>query len=251
MWRVRGIGDRVLATVAVEVPFEKIGFATDQTKGIYGSRLTLLTQVRDQNGKVVEKFARDLPLRGKLDLLERLKNSNFNFREKVSLPPGRYTLETVVTDQLSGKTGARKSVFVAAPGGAALGLSSVTLVRNFEPGVKDLSPDDPYQFQGGRITPTLNTNLKVVKGAKMALFFIVYSGDKSGAPPEATVQYLKDGDVVGNAALPLPKPDAEGRIPYVLSSPLDAMTPGVYEVKVTVKQGNAAASDSVLLTIGG
>lgn len=249
-WKLKSTSDAIQGMVAVEVPFANLAFAQDEAKGIYGARLSLVTQVRNAQGNVIEKFTRDLPIKGALPQLEALKSSNFNFRERFSVPPGRYVIETAVIDQLSHKVGARKTSFLAAPASSPLALSSVTVIRNYQPGVKDLAPEEPYQFQGGRITPTLNTTLKIVKGAQMALFFVVYPDAAAGAPPQAIVQYFKDGEVAGSANLQLPAADAQGRINYVLSSPLDAMSPGNYEVKVLIKQGNAAVAESVFLTVG-
>ena len=83
----------------------------------------------------------------------------------------------------------------------------------------------------------------------MALFFTVYPDAGSKDAPQAVVQYIKDGTVAGSANLQLPAA-VNGRIPYVLSSPLDNMPPGAYEVKVTVKQGaTAVVQESVFLTI--
>ena len=248
-WKLKSSKEIVQGMVAVEVPFASLAFAQDAAKGIYAARISLVTQVRDPQGNVIEKFTRDLPLKGKLEQLEALKTSNFNFRERFSVPPGRYVVETAVIDQLSKKIGARKSSFVAVGASTPLAISSVTVVRNYQPGVKDLSPEEPFQFQGGRISPTLNTSLMAVKGAQMALFFIVYP-DASAAAPQAIVQYLKDGEVAGSAKLQLPAADAQGRIPYVLSSSLDAMPPGNYEVKIVIQQGSVAVTESAFLTIG-
>ncbi len=248
-WKLRSSKDAVTATVAVEVPLAGLQFKEDTTKGEYFARLAMLLQVKEPSGKVIQKYSRDLPLKGKLEQLAALKTSNFNFREQIAAPPGRYIVEAVVLDQFSGKMGARKTSFLGNPPASNLALSSVAVIRNFQPNVKDLSPEEPYQFQGGRITPTLNTNLKAVKGAQMALFFTVYPDPSAGEAPTATVQYLKDGAVVGNANLQLPKATGD-RIPYVLSSPLDGMPAGMYEIKVIVKQGaNAPVQESVFLNI--
>jgi VWFA-related protein len=238
------------ATVAVEVPMSTLEFKEDPAKGFYLGRLAMLVQVKDPaSGTIVQKFSRDIPLFGKLAQLPALKTSNFNFREQVALAPGRYIVEAVVTDRINGKTSARKTSFVGAAPAGALGLSSISVVRNFQPNAKDLNPEEPYQFQGGRIAPTLNTTMKAVKGAQMALFFTVYPDAAATDQPQAVVQYIKDGAVAGSASLELPKA-VNGRIPYVLSSPLDAMPPGTYEVKITVKQGpTAAVQESVFLTI--
>jgi VWFA-related protein len=246
--RLQQRADSVSASVLVEVPFAGLAIKEDSASGQYLARLTMLVQIKDATGKVVQRFSRDLPLKGKLEQLPALKASNFSFREQFSGPPGRYTVEAVVTDQLGGKAAARRSAFTAAAKAAGLSMSSISMVRSFVPNAKDLTPEEPFQFQGGRIAPTFQTTLKQVKGAQMALFFTVYP-EAGAAPPQATVKYLKDGTVVGNVTLPLPAADAQGRVPYVLSSPIDAMPAGTYEVKVSIQQGTATAQESVIVTI--
>ena len=245
--------DEVAAALLVEVPLDGLVFKEDKTAGIYAGRLAMLVQVKDAEGKVVRKYSRDLPVQGKLEQLAALKNSNFNFREQFTAPPGRYVVETAVTDFGSGKIGARRTAFTAVGKAAGVAVSGITVVRNFQPNQTNLTVEEPFQFQGGRITPTLAATLKAVKGAQMALFFTVYP-DKAaagGAAPEATIQYLKEGAELAKASLKLPAPDAAGKIPYVFSSPIDAMPPGVYEIKVQVKQGASTAEESVLITIEG
>lgn len=248
-WRMKTSKDSVDGVVALEVPFAGIAFAQDAAKGLYAARLSLLAQVRDSSGKIIEKFTRDLPLKGKLEQLEALKNSNFNFRERFSAPAGRYVVETAVIDQLSGKIGARKTSFVGSAAATPLAVSSVSLVRNYQPNVKDLNPEDPFQYQGGRITPTLNTTFKANKNGQLALFFTVYPDASNGAPIQALVQYLKDGVLAGKAELPLPPADSSGRIRYVLSSPMEVMSAGGYEVKIVIRQGTASVAESIFLNI--
>lgn len=248
--RLQQRAESVSAAVLVEVPFAGLNIKEDSATGQYLARLTMLVQIKDAAGKVVQRYSRDLPLKGKLEQLPALKASNFNFREQFSGPAGRYTIEAVIADQLGGKSSARRSAFQAAAKPAGVAMSSISVVRSFAPNAKDLNPEEPFQFQGGRITPTFQNSLKPVKGAQMALFFTVYP-QAGAAAPQAVVQYLKEGVVVGNATLPLPQPDAQGRIPYVLSSPIDAMPPGTYEVKVSVQQGASTAEESVLVTIEG
>jgi hypothetical protein len=123
------------------------------------------------------------------------------------------------------------------------------MVRNYQPKVEGLSPEEPYQFQGGRIAPTLHATLRKAKGAQMALFFVVYADPAVKEPVMAMVRYLRDGAVAGEAKLELPLPDAQGRIPYVLSSPIEQMPAGNYEVRITAQQGTAAASEATNVTI--
>ncbi len=243
--------DEVSGSVLVEVPLGGLQFTEDKTAGAYSGHLAMLVQIKDPEGKIVRKYSRDLPVKGKLDQLPALKTSNFNFREQFTAPPGRYVVETVIADLASGKTGVKRAAFLAIGKSSGVAVSGVTVVRNFQPNQTNLTAEEPFQFQNGRITPTLLTTLKAVKGAQMALFFTVYPDRAAGGAPEAVIQYLKDGAELAKAALPLPAADATGKIPYVFSSPIDTMPPGLYEIKVQVKHGASVAEESVLITIEG
>lgn len=243
--------DEVTGSLIVEVPLDGLQFAEGKTAGAMAGRLAMLVQVKDPDGKVVRKYSRDLPVSAKAEQLAALKASNFNFREQFTAAPGRYVVETVIADQASGKMGARRAVFQAAPKTAGIAVSGIAVIRNYQPNQTNLTADEPFQFQNGRITPTLTTTLKAAKGARMALFFTVYPDKAAGGATEAVIQYLKEGTELAKAALPLPAPDAAGKIPYVFSSPIDTMPPGTYEIKVLVKQGASMAEESVLITIEG
>ena len=249
--RLQPRADSVAAAVLVEVPFAGVVFKQDAATAQYLARISMLVQIKDAAGKVVQRYSRDLPLKGKLEQLPALQASNFSFREQFSGPPGRYTIDAIVADQLSGKVAARRTAFLAAAKPTGVAVSSISIVRSFLPNAKDLNPEEPFQFQGGRITPTFLNTLKQLKGAQMAFFFTVYPDAAATGNPQATVQYLKDGAVVGNATLPLPARDSQGRIPYVLSSPIESMPPGSYEVKITVQHGATAAQESAFFTIEG
>ena len=244
--------DEITASVLVEVPLAGLDFKENKAAGLYAGRLTMLTQVKDTEGRIVRKFSRELPLQGKLEQLAALQASNFNFREQFTVPPGRYIVETAIADIAAGKTSAKRVSFQAAARTAGVALSGITLVRSFQPNQTGLTPDEPFQFKGGRVTPTLNQTLKAVKGAQMSLYFMVYPDQAAGAAqPEVVVRYLKEGAELARAAMPLAAADASGKIPYVFSSPIDTIPPGLYEIKVQVKQGSSVAEESVLVTIEG
>jgi VWFA-related protein len=237
------------ASLLVEVPMKNAQFAVDQAASSYRAQLSLLALIRDANGAIVTKLSREVPVSGPLARLEAVREANFIFREQVKLAPGRYTVATAVMDRESGKIGGRKAVFVMQQKPQGVRLSSVALVRRYEPNAQNLDPQEPYQFQGGRITPTLASSITGGKGASLSLFFIVYPDAAIAQKPAVAVEYLVDGKAVARADLDLPAPDAQGRIPYVMSSPAENMKPGMYEIRVVVRQGSSAAEERTFVTI--
>ncbi|MGJ5813295.1 VWA domain-containing protein [Paludibaculum fermentans] len=227
--------------VVVEVPMSGIKFTEHVDTKTFSSRVSLLALVKDAKGEVVARVSSDLPRRGPLALLPQARAGNYIYKEPLNLPPGRYTLETAVMDHEAGTVGTRKSSYVVTPKAQGVAMSSLYLVRNFQANAKDLDPNEPLQYQGGRITATLGGQVFAVKGAQMSTFFIVYPDPAIAEKPTAEVEFSVDGKVIAKSALPLPAADAQGRIAYVLSSPAESMPPATYLIHVIVKQGNSTA----------
>ena len=237
------------AAVLLEVPLKNIKFNIDAAKKTYSGHFSSLMLLKNDQGTVVKKWSRDVPTQGAADKLQAVQSGFFTFKDQFSVPPGRYTLEAAVMDREGNKLGGRKSAFVVPAQVKGVAMSNIDLVRRYEPNAQGLDPADPFQFQGGRITPTLTTNVAGGKGAMLTMFFIVYPDPAIAAKPEITLEYIKDGMVVGKGQIPLPAADAQGRIPYVMSSSAEAMPQGTYEIHATVIQGGTSAEERAFITV--
>jgi hypothetical protein len=205
--------------------------------------------LKDANGALVQKFNRDLPLQGTTDKLAGVQAANFTYKEQYSLAPGRYTFETAVMDREGNKLGARKTAVVVTPKQPGVEMSNIALVRNYQPNAASLDPGDPFQFQGGRIVPSVSPNIRGGKGSQLAMFFVVYPDPAVPDKPQIVLEYIKDGTVVGRGEVPLPAADANGRIPYVMSSSAEVMTPGAYEIHAVAKQGSSTTEERTFITV--
>ncbi len=235
--------------VVIEVPLSGIEFTEDPATQMYKARLSVVSLVKDAKNEVVRKFTRDLPLAGPTTQVPQIKQGNFIYKEHWELAPGRYTVESAVIDHESGKIGAKKAAMVAPARNDGVGLSSLMVVRSYEPKALDLDPTDPFQFQGGRITPTLNPTVRAIPGAQLAMFFVVYPDPAIAEKPQAIMEYILEGKPVGRGEVPLPAADAQGRIPYVMSAPAEKMPPGNYEIRLAIKQGNSVAEERTFVSV--
>jgi hypothetical protein len=156
----------------------------------------------------------------------------------IELPPGKYTLETAVMDRESGNMGTGHSEFSVAPTAKGVGISSLTSVRSYTPNVKGLDPNEPFQFQGGSITPTLNNSVPRAENSNLRLFFVVYRDPAISAKPTVEIEFLLNGVSLTKVPMQLPDADAQGRIPYVLTIPAASIPPGVYQVRASARQGD-------------
>jgi VWFA-related protein len=235
------------AIVMVEVPMSGVTFSENVTAKTFKMRLSTVALVKDEKGEVVQKLSNDLPRSGPLAMMS--KAGFFVYKDQVQLAPGKYTLETAVMDHEANKIGVRKSDLTVEAPKAGVSMSSLCLVRNYQPGVKDLDPNDPLQFQGGRITPTMSGQVFAAPGAQLSTFFIVYPDPATKSAPTAKIEFLVEGNSVANLDLPLPAPDAQGRIPYVMSAPAEKLPPATYEIHITVKQGSSTAEERMKVAV--
>jgi len=224
--------------VLVEVPLHELQPATDPAKKTMSVHCSLLALVKDSSGAVVDKLSRD---RNFLVTQEQLAGGNFLDKLSLSLPAGKYTLESVVIDRNSSKSGIQRSEFEVPPVPAGVGISSLAVLRSYAPNTKPADANDPFQFQGGAITPTLDPAVKREANAMLRLFFTVYQASSVAAKPTVEIEFLQDGKSLTKVPMQLPPADAQGRIPYVMTIPAAGIPPGSYEVRATARQGDSTA----------
>jgi VWFA-related protein len=223
-------------SVLVELPLHGLQGKPDAAQKGFDVHFSLAALVKDHNGEVAgPKLTRDRSVHVTAD---QLKMGNFVEKMALNLPPGKYSLETAVMDRESGKMGIERSGFTVGPKGKGVGISSLASVRSYTPNVKGLDPNEPFQFQGGSITPTLNNSVPRVQNSNLRLFFVVYQDPSISAKPTVEIEFLLDGKSLTKVPMQLPGADAQGRIPYVMTIPAAAIPPGVYQVRAAAKQGD-------------
>ena len=230
--------------VTFEVPLSGLKPASDPKTGIAHFQTALVAFIHDASGQVVRKVSRELARDVPTASLAQLGNDRILYAEPVELPPGHYVIDAAVTDEPSGRTSAKRvSVFVDP--GKDLALSSLGLVRRFEPLKGPRNPLSPFELDNGRITPTLTDS--VAAGNPVSVYFVVYPGKPQDAElPNVTLELLRDGKAIARKPLNLSSPDADGSIPMVVQlSP----GPGQCDVLITAKQGTSIARSSLSVKI--
>jgi VWFA-related protein len=231
-------GEERAVLVLVEVPLRELQPRTDAAKNSLDVHFSLAALVKDVKGEVVEKFARDRSLRV---TPEQLKMGNFLEKMMVTLPAGKYTVESVVMDRQSGKNGMQRSEFTVAARSSALAISSLTPMRSYTPNAKGLDPDEPFQFQGGSVTPTMDPAVKRDPNAALRLFFTIYQDSSNSERPSVEIEFVQGGKSLTKVPMQLPAADAQGRIPYLMTVPAASIPVGIYEVHAVARQGKSVA----------
>jgi hypothetical protein len=229
-------GDGTDLWVLVEVPLHGLQSKPDAAQKGFDVHFSLAALVKDSKGEVAgPKLTRDRSVHVTAD---QLKMGNFVEKMPLDLPPGKYSLDTAVMDRESGKIGIERSAFTVGPTGKGVRISSLASVRSYTPNVKGLDPNEPFQFQGGSITPTLNNSVPHAEGSVLRLFFVVYQDHSIPAKPTVEIEFLQNGKSLTKVPMQLPDADAQGRIPYVMTVPAAAIPPGVYQVRAAARQGD-------------
>ena len=239
--------DGIRHTLVAEIPLG--GLAFEGGGGTRKAHFSVLAVVRDARGVVREHFSQDSPVEVPEKNLEALRRGNAVFSRSFTVPPGRYALEMAVLDQIAKRASVRKSVLVVAPARPGLVLSSLAVVKRTEPVAESaLESADPLRNGSGRIVPFV-AEPTFRPGETVSLFLVAYPGGDGTAG--LTLEFSRDGTVVGRSSVELPAADSTGRIPYVATVPTQSLTPGRYEVSAVVRLGEAAARERAFFTIAG
>ncbi len=233
-------------SVLAEVPLHGLQPTTDAAKKTQSVHVSLAAIVKNSSGEVVQKLTRDRSLQVTAD---QLKMGNFLDKMAVTLPPGKYTLETAVEDRESKKIGMQESEFTVPAKSKGVAISSLSVMRSYQPNVKGLDATEPFQFQGGAITPTLNNKIPRAKDSNLRLFFIIYGDEAIREMPTVEIEFIQNGHVLQKVPLPLPPPDPTGNIPYVMTIPAEAIPPGKYEIHAIAKQGGTVSDARTMIEI--
>ncbi|MGA2272599.1 MAG: VWA domain-containing protein [Bryobacteraceae bacterium] len=224
-------------SLLVEIPLHGMQAKPGADQKGFDIHFSVVALVKDAKGEVAgQKLTRDHNLNH--ITADQLKMGNFVDKMSIELPPGQYSLETAVMDRESGKIGFDRSAFTVASAGKGVGISSMASVRSYIPNAKGLDPNEPFQYQGGSITPTWNSSVPRSANSSLRLFFVVYKDPSISAKPTLEIELLQNGKSLQKVPLPLDDADAQGRIPDVLTIPASAIPAGVYQVRAVAKQGS-------------
>jgi VWFA-related protein len=237
----------VRQTLVAEVPLQGLSLEREGRK--LKAHFAVMALVRSPAGEVVERFSQDSPVEAPAEKEAALRAGNALFTRSFAVRPGRYRVEVAVRDEAAGRTSARRSVLVVPEGdGSSVSVSSLALLRRTEPvppGALD-SPD-PLRVGDRRLVPWVGEPV-FHPGDTISLYLVAFT-TPGAPPPPLTLEYARDGDVVGRSTATLPAPDAQGRIPYVASIPSESLKPGRYELTARVGPEDREAEARAVFTV--
>jgi VWFA-related protein len=238
-----------LVPVIVDLSTAPLTFQPAGDSKTYTSDFAVLVRFLDARNQVIRKVSQHYEVKGPLADIERAKQGAVIFYREPELPPGVYTMETVVHDAPSGKSSVRLgTVEVPKTDAGQLRMSSLILVKRGEKvPASDRRSGNPLLVNDVILYPNLGE--PVSKAAKEVGFYFAAYPASGGAAPEASIELLLDGKLIAQLPIPLAAVDASGRIQQTGRLPLAQLTPGTYDLRAVVKQGAEQVSRSTMLRI--
>jgi VWFA-related protein len=237
-----------LVPVVVDLKTAPLSFPTTEDQKGFKSDFAVIVRFVDGQNKVVRKVSQHYEMSAALDKLDLAKNSDVLFYREPELPPGVYTMETIVYDGPTSKASVRyATVEVPKVDSAKLRMSSLVIVKRGEKIGVDEPKTGPLFVKDVLIYPNLGEAISKAN-KEVGFFFTVYPG-AAETKPEAVLELIENGQPLAQVPLPLDAPDASGQIQQVGRLPVGEIPAGTYELRVIVKQGAEQVFRSAMLHV--
>jgi VWFA-related protein len=237
--------------LVVEVPVDQLETRDDPNANLYSLHVSIVAQVKNQAGEVIEHFSEDVPRHGALDSKGTAQSELITLQRHFTAEPGKYTLEAAILDRNSEKAGAQRQEFeILSEAAAGPSLSDVTLVQRVDPLPAELESTEPLKYGSGKVIPSVSG--RVPHGAKnISFFFVVHPDPNSTEQPTLEMEVLKSNEPIAQVPLHLMKASGPGSIPYLASIQSTSLPSGDYEVIEKLTQGGKNAERGVTFRIEG
>lgn len=228
-----------LVAIVAEIAPGTIKYRAGDDTTPAASDFSFVVLVRDKAGDVARKVSQQyqIPQRAGQN-----PNDGILFYKQVQLTPGEYTVQVAGYDAVDGQAGFSSSqVRVPDANPAVPRLSSVMIVRAAESATSQSGEGvNPLRYQDLLLYPNLGEPMSKAKYPQVTFYFTAFPGTQSLA--SANIELMSGGKTLHTFQIPLPPPDAEGKIQFASGIPSQSIPPGDYALRVTVGSGETAVS---------
>lgn len=236
-----------LSPLVVRVKTDVLTFEEHADSGTYDAKATVVARYRDPKGNVVHKVSQQYQLNGKIEELAAAKKGEILFYRAPTLPPGNYTVEVVIVDSLGRASTRVASLDVPRASMNDLRMSSIVLVGRAERVTDGKDAANPL-YAGDVLFYPSGEALSRAGDRQLTAFYTIYPG-AGFATPDATMEVQRNGQVIVSSPVTLGARDAQGRIQQVSRMPLAPLTPGTYELKVSVHDAKTTLTQSAFFQV--
>lgn len=245
------LSDGNTAALIVQIPVSQLEVREDANTHLSQVHATIVAQIKNAKGTVVQRFSEDVPLHETPDMLRNDPGQVITMQRHFSGQPGAYTLETAVMDRQATRAGAQRTSFNLAPIPAGPALSDIALVHSVEPMQAETATFEPMRYQDGRVVPDLSADLPE-NTKSLSLFFLVHPLPGTTVQPTLEMQIFRNHELLGKMPLELRKVSGTGGvIPYLGNIQSRVFPPGDYEVKAVLTQNGETATSSTSFNVQG
>lgn len=239
------------STVAIEVPLSALQVNKDTHTNLFSAHVSIVAEIKDKSGTVVEHFGENVSKRGSLETLDTDPAASIIMQRHFLAIPGEYLLEAAVYDETGIKYGAQRIIFQIPPTQVTPSLSPIVLVKHADP-INDDNDDplEPMRYEKSRITPNLAGVIPA--GAKnVSLFFIMHPDPKSTSPATLEMEAARNGHPGHRTPLPLKLGSGGEAVSYLASFKGSSLAPGNYDVKAMMTQDGKTSVQQVSFIVQG
>ncbi|HEV2668140.1 MAG TPA: VWA domain-containing protein [Blastocatellia bacterium] len=235
--------------VMAQIPGDAITFVENQAAKTWTIDFRVISQIKNREKQVVKNLSQQFRLTGPLDKLAEAKRNGLNYYREAELPTGGYEIEIIAHDASSAKASMHRiPLEVAAEGESKLSLSSVIIVASASQAPANRQADNLFVAGDLLLVPNLGAPIRKSVSKQLPFFFTVRPA-KGGAAPTAELEIVQSGTSLAKLPLPLPAADPSGRIQFASALPLDSLSAGSYELKISVSDAKGAVSRSAAFTV--
>jgi VWFA-related protein len=237
-------------TLAVEVPLSALQTKVEVPGNPPSAHVSIVAQIKDPSGVVVEHYAEDILKRGIREELDRDRSAAISLSRHFITAPGKYTMEVGVLDQNSGKAGVERSSFEIPELSGVISLSDMVVVRKMDQAHgEDEDPFEPLRYEHQKVTPDLAAELPA-DAKDVSLFFLLHPDPALKDATTLEMEVVHNGKAGRRTPL-LETDGVHAAIPYLASLGSGALSPGKYEVRAYLSQGGKTTTQSATFSVAG
>jgi hypothetical protein len=187
----------------------------------------------------VQTLSQEYLITGDAKDVEAAKKGDVLFYREPDLPPGVYTVESIVFDEAANRGSARiMTLTVPQPSPGALGMSSLILVDKTEDlGSHNTTNASPLAVGKTLLYPNLGEPIVNSASRELPFYFTLY-GNTAGMT--ASAELLRDGQVLASAPIQL-ESSSGPRVQHVGRFPVGKLPAGTYQLRIKVGELSRAA----------
>ena len=236
--------------LVVEVPVSELETRDDPNSNLYSLHVSIVAQIKNKAGEVIEHFSEDVPRHGSLDSKSGAQSELITMQRSFTADPGQYVVEAVILDRNNEKAGAQRLEFEIPTETSGPTLSDVTLVQRVVPIPPEVDAVEPLRYGSGKVIPSISG--RVPHGVKeISFFFVVHPDPKSTEQPTLEMEVRKSNESIAQVPLHLMKTNGPGSIPYLASIQAASLSAGDYEIIEKLTQGGNTTERALSFRIEG